>query len=293
MKNLSPSRSTILTVVATAVFTAWLLTGLPSFRTPTAQAQQPSPAASSAPTVSPEENRKQVESADGKQNIPGDKETGHTKLLSAGADTLQKFDPVNSTHATVCGLHFYSGHPDRQVIAHHFCSHLNDDVLQCVIYDTNQSNARLIGVEYIISEKLFKTLPEDEKKLWHSHRYEVKSGQLVALHLPDMAEKALMKDLETTYGKTWHFWQVDRGDELPLGIPQLMMGFTDDGQANQALLNERNKVYGVDPEEKKKDRADLPMTTIQPGADDWEHGTARQLKLEEVPMPAFPGASKP
>ena len=32
------------------------------------------------------------------------------------------------------------------------------------------AGARLIGVEYIISERLFKALPEEEKRFWHSHR---------------------------------------------------------------------------------------------------------------------------
>ena len=52
-----------------------------------------------------------------------------------------------------------------------------------------------------------------------------------------------MKVLIGTYGKTWHFWQVDRGDKLPLGIPQLMMGFTADGQAKASIIAERDKLY--------------------------------------------------
>lgn len=47
-------------------------------------------------------------------------------------------------------------------------------ILQCVIYDTDESNARLIGVEYVIKEEIFATLPPEEKKLWHSHEYEVR-----------------------------------------------------------------------------------------------------------------------
>jgi Protein of unknown function (DUF1264) len=31
--------------------------------------------------------------------------------------------------------------------------------MQCVIYDTNQSDVRLIGVEYIISARLFGSWP--------------------------------------------------------------------------------------------------------------------------------------
>ena len=59
-----------------------------------------------------------------------------------------------------------------QVEAHHYCSCTNDEVRQCVIYDSADSNARLIGIEYIIYRRLFESLPEEEKKLWHSHTYE-------------------------------------------------------------------------------------------------------------------------
>ena len=61
-----------------------------------------------------------------------------------------------------------------------------------------------------------------------------------------------MKQLVGTYGKTWHTWQVDRGDQLPLGIPQLMMGFTADGQANPQMVADRDKGYGISSDEKEK-----------------------------------------
>jgi len=99
---------------------------------------------------------------------------------------------------------FIIGEINRQLIAHHYCSHLNQDVRQCVIYDSDRPDARLIGIEYIISEELFNQLSSEEKKLWHSHVYEVKSGQLVAPGVPDIAEKEVMKELIHTYGKTFH-----------------------------------------------------------------------------------------
>ena len=76
-----------------------------------------------------------------------------------------------------------------------------------------------------------------------------------------------MKQLVGTYGKTWHTWQVDRGDQLPLGIPHLMMGFTADGQANPQMVADRDKGYGIFSEEKKKARAEIAAPPIQPGAD--------------------------
>ena len=89
--------------------------------------------------------------------------TGKTKALEAGAELLQSEAPLRSVHAHVCGFHFYNGEPERQVIAHHYCSHRGEDFLQCVIYDSDKPNARRIGIEYIISEELFRTLPEEEK----------------------------------------------------------------------------------------------------------------------------------
>jgi hypothetical protein len=36
----------------------------------------------------------------------------------------------------------------------------------------------MIGIEYVIAEKLFETLPMEERRFWHSHKHEVESGML-------------------------------------------------------------------------------------------------------------------
>lgn len=41
-----------------------------------------------------------------------------------------------------------------------------------------------------------------------------------APRVPVLAEDLEMKKLINTYGKTFHTWQVDRGDELPFGKQQ-------------------------------------------------------------------------
>ena len=111
-------------------------------------------------------------------------------------------------------------------------AYLRHDLHQCVIFDSNAPGARLIGIEYFISEERFRALPDDEKRLWHSHHYEVKSGILVAPGIPDLAEHAYFEDLVSTYEEPFHTWQYDR-DDFPYGIPQLMMGLTGDGQADE------------------------------------------------------------
>ena len=184
-----------------------------------------------------------------------------------GAELRPVEGPLQAIHAHLCGFHFYRDDPARAVRAEHYCSHLNEDVFQCVIYDSARRDARLVGVEYIISEARFKQLPPEEKTLWHSHRYEVMSGLLAAPGASTAAELELMKELVNTYGKTWQLWQVDRGDQLPLGRPQLMMGFTADGQLDPALVAARDRELGINSDRLKAQRVDLPARPVAAGAD--------------------------
>jgi len=137
----------------------------------------------------------------------------------------------------------------------------------------------MVGVEYVVSGKLFENLPEEEKAMWHSHRYEVKSGQLVAPGMGEDAEHELVAKLISTYGKTWHTWQDD--PDLPLGAPVLMMGFTADGQVKPELVDKRDQALGVSTAAKKAARADIPDTEILPGADAWQTGNVVQVKLRQ------------
>ncbi|MFD2368151.1 OBAP family protein [Pseudoduganella sp. GCM10020061] len=209
---------------------------------------------------------------------PGDAQAPQTKVLDVGADVLQNKPPIEAINAYLDGFHFYNGNMKAQMEAHHYCTILNEDVIQCVIYDANTAGAKLMGVEYIISGKLFQTLPGREKSFWHSHAHEVKSGQLIAPGIPEVAEHALMKKLAGTYGKTWHTWHTDRKHGLPFGAPQLMMGFTADGQANPAMVADRDKRFNVSSAGKRKERADIPAPQIDPGADAWQKGMIYQIE---------------
>lgn len=208
---------------------------------------------------------------------PGAPESARTKALEAGAAVLQEKPPIAAINAYLDGFHFYNGSPKAQMEAHHYCSILNEDVTQCVIFDGNQADAKIMGVEYIISAKLFGTLSPKEKALWHSHVHEVKSGQLVAPGIPDLAEKALMEKLIDTYGKTWHTWHTDADKPLPLGVPQLMMGATAEGQIASALVTARDKRFGIDSAARRKQREDISAPAIDPGADAWQRGNVVQL----------------
>ncbi|EDP52020.1 DUF1264 domain protein [Aspergillus fumigatus A1163] len=152
---------------------------------------------------------------------------------------------------------------------------------QCLIYDSTKPNARLIGVEYMISPRLFETLPSEERKLWHTHEFEVKSGMLImpapaGVPKPawEAAETSEMREVILLYGKTYHFWQADRGDPLPLGAPQLMASFTSEDKVKlvqpkglDGLLAGRDEAFGVDYKVKAEKRKDIEPPNLSPDAD--------------------------
>ena len=210
-------------------------------------------------------------------DVPGSDKDAKSKTLEIGADLLQSKSPLKKINAYLDGFHFYNGNINAQMEAHHYVSQLNEDVHQAIIYDGNDEDAKIMGVEYIISERLFKTLSDDEKKLWHSHHHEVKSGLLIAPGIPEVAEHELMEKLVSTYGKTIHTWHTDQQRTLPIGSPMIMMGFTNDGQIHQQLVEERDKRFNISSAEKKKNRQDIPMPKVDPLANAWEKGQLRQF----------------
>jgi hypothetical protein len=219
---------------------------------------------------------------------PGEAPTAKTRVLASGASVLQDKPPVEALDAYVDGFHFYNGDLDVQVEAHHYCSVVNEDVRQCVIFDGNGPDAKLMGLEYIVSRRVFESLPTEERKLWHSHVYEVKSGTLVAPGIPDVAEHELMEDLVGTYGKTWHTWHPEHDQPLPTGHPVLMAGFTQDGQIDPALVAARDERFGFATADKRKLREDIVAPDILDGADAWQRGEVLQLTLRPQMAQSMP-----
>ena len=215
---------------------------------------------------------------------PGEEKTGKTEALEKSANIIQDKTPLKKISMYLNGFHFYNGDINAQMEAHHYCTKVNEDITQCVIFDGNGDDAKIMGVEYIISRKLFTTLPEEEKKLWHSHVYEVKSGELIAPGVPQLAEHELMEQIVSTYGKTFHTWHTDKELTLPVGVPQIMMGFTKDGQLADSLIKGRDKRFKISTAEKRENRKDIKEPPIEKGANAWEAGEVRQITVTSEPV---------
>jgi hypothetical protein len=198
---------------------------------------------------------------------PAGERTGlKTRLLARGADLLQTTAPLKHFDVYVVGFHCAKADPQMQMEAHHFCRQVNDELLQCVIFDGNTEDANLIGIEYIVSERLFEGLPAEEKPYWHPHNFELLGGSLIAPGLPDAAERAYFELLMNSYGKTWHTWHTgrhdgkDAGTPLPYGDAMLMWSFNREGETDPSLEEDRDRAMGLSTTEKRAARK--PLTEL-------------------------------
>jgi hypothetical protein len=203
---------------------------------------------------------------------PGEDKSATTRTLEAGAKLLQRTAPLAPMDVYLVGFHPMKEAPSHQMEAHHYCHQMNEDFAQCALFDGNTRDARLVGIEYIVSEKLFATLPATERPYWHPHNGEILSGQLVAPGIPLVAEKALMRQKMNSYGKTWHLWNSGAdghgGDALPLGPPMLAWSFNRDGELDAALLQRRDERLTMRSDERRRQRTDLlPQARPQAGVD--------------------------
>jgi hypothetical protein len=155
--------------------------------------------------------------------------------------------PLAGPHAQFCGIHMAKKNPKLQFITQHYCAvHSgdgHDDMFQCVLFDSTGKNARLIGVEYLISDAAYRKLPAEEKKYWHAHTYEVLGGGLIAPGMTPEEERKFMKMILPTWGKAWHTWP-DPQTAVPMGEPMLIWSLMGDGQVDDKLSTARDKEFG-------------------------------------------------
>lgn len=117
--------------------------------------------------------------------------------------------------------HFGDTHATE--IAHHWCKPVSGGMTECQIYDSDASDARLVGVETIVSPAIYKSFSAQEQALWHYHKDEIPK---VNAKLPDMTPaqaKQLVSQISDTYGKIWMLYDPLSTNNLPTGQPAVVV----------------------------------------------------------------------
>ncbi|CAM8905850.1 unnamed protein product [Rhodiola kirilowii] len=220
---------------------------------------------------------------------PGEPMSVHQHMVDKGAQMLQSLTPVKQMQQHICTFAMYSHDMTRQIETHHFVTRINEDFLQCAVYDSDDGTGRLLGVEYIVSDRIFETLEPEEQKLWHSHMYEIQAGLWVNPRIPERILKPELIGLAKSYGKFWCTWQVDRGDMLPMGAPALMMSPQDTelGQVKRDLIQRRDDKYNMSRDALKQYWSEIQGQEkgVKRNADYWtKTGKGFAHEVEETEM---------
>ena len=99
---------------------------------------------------------------------------------------------------------------------HHYCKVISDKVFQCLLFDSTDPKAKLVGIEYFVAKDLTRKLPAIQwHRHFHDHRVEIATGRVKVLDMPeDQAAKVAEAAMETD-GVIYHLWQP--GLEFPDG----------------------------------------------------------------------------
>ncbi|PIQ99739.1 MAG: hypothetical protein COV66_08995 [Nitrospinae bacterium CG11_big_fil_rev_8_21_14_0_20_45_15] len=109
---------------------------------------------------------------------------------------------------------------DGEVIGpfHHYCKPINPDIIQCILFESTEPDARMTEVEYMVSKKLVrKVIPGwSHQQNWHDHAEEIATGR-VAIHSPSSpkAQEELAEYVAMTDGIIFHLWP--HGAPIPDG----------------------------------------------------------------------------
>ena len=169
---------------------------------------------------------------------------GHYDTVGAHKATAKgPLAPAPLAH--FCGIHVAKNNPKFQIVTEHYCSPCGDGLHQCLLYDSATAGAKLLGVEYIVTDAIYRKLPDAEKKYWHPHTYEVLAGGLIAPEMSAAEEQKFMEYILPTWGKTWHTWP-DASTPVPMGEPLLIWSLTADDQVDQKVVTERDRIHSSD-----------------------------------------------
>lgn len=97
---------------------------------------------------------------------------------------------------------------------HHYCKVLSPEpVIQCLVYSSSESNARLEQIEYIIAKSITRRAVTrgNWNRNWHDHAQEISTGRVQVHDLPPAKAKEVADLVATTDGIIFHLWSHDEG----------------------------------------------------------------------------------
>jgi len=121
----------------------------------------------------------------------------------------KKATPADGHTIHVTAPHMVDGH--QMGPYHHYCKPVSQELLECLIYESDQPNALLKQVEYFIAKSVSR--PNVPLKTWnkyyHDHAVEIAGGRVKVLDVSDEEAKKIAEAAAQTDGIIFHLWWPD------------------------------------------------------------------------------------
>ena len=138
-------------------------------------------------------------------------------LPAAAQETAKAPTPADGYTVHVTAPHVVAG--KEMGPYHHYCKVLSPEpVIQCLVYASNDANARLEQIEYIVAKTITRTGAvklADWNRNWHDHKQEIATGRVQVHDLPPDKAKEVADLVATTDGIIFHLWSPD--EKVPSG----------------------------------------------------------------------------
>jgi hypothetical protein len=107
-----------------------------------------------------------------------------------------------------------------EMIAHHYCKAVAGGLTECLLFDSDETDARAVGVEVVVGPDIYNGFDAGEQAMWHYHKEEIPIVEATLPDLPPEEAARVAQSLEETYGKIYLLWDPS-GVNMPVGEPSV------------------------------------------------------------------------
>lgn len=143
--------------------------------------------------------------------------TGVISARQLSAQEASAATPSDGFTIHVTAPHVVAGHVMGPY--HHYCKVISPEpVIQCLVFASDRSDARLEQIEYIVAKSITRTgiiSTSDWNRNWHDHRQEISTGRVQVHDLSPDKAKDVADLVATTDGIIFHLWSAN--EKVPSG----------------------------------------------------------------------------
>lgn len=110
----------------------------------------------------------------------------------------------------------FPGNPEMTV--HKYCKSVVGNMMQCQLYDGNDGDSRLVGVETMVGPEMYATFTDEEKKLWMPTKDLMQTTMAGMPELDAEQFSNVANSLANKYSKVYLLWDPGKIN-LPTGSP--------------------------------------------------------------------------